>query len=482
MQLHPVGRSARPRRGRRRRRGARPRDLGPRGAGRGGRGGPGGADRALRRRRRPGGARAPGCAPGRRRASCPRATGSRCRSRTTGRTWRSWPRRWGTDVAGVVARHTRDRVRRGVLRLRARASPTCPGCRRSSPYPGWSRRARGCRPGRSAWPAAGAASTRPRRRAGGGCSGRTDATLWDQDARPAGAAAARAPGWCSSRDDRLHVLATGPLVTVQDRGRPGLAHLGVARAGALDAPGRRARQPDRRQRRRTPPCSRSCSAASSCAPTPAAGWRSPAPAGDRTPRGRVAPGRRDAPGRDADDRGVQLRRGRRRDRRAAGARLAVHRHARLGRAAPGRARRRAAGGGAARSTAGRSTPRVRRARAAAGARRSARRLVRRRRARPALRDAVRRRRGLQPDRAAPRRARRCRGGASDELPSEGMVLGAVQVPPSGRADRVPRRPPADRRLPGAGGRRRGRPVAVRAAAAGRAGAVHSGSVGRASTG
>ena len=34
----------------------------------------------------------------------------------------------------------------------------------------------------------------------------------------------------------LHVLATGPLVTVQDRGRPGLAHLGVARAGALDAP------------------------------------------------------------------------------------------------------------------------------------------------------------------------------------------------------------------------------------------------------
>jgi biotin-dependent carboxylase-like uncharacterized protein len=34
----------------------------------------------------------------------------------------------------------------------------------------------------------------------------------------------------------LHVLATGPLVTVQDRGRRGLAHLGVPRAGALDAP------------------------------------------------------------------------------------------------------------------------------------------------------------------------------------------------------------------------------------------------------
>ncbi|WP_028644579.1 biotin-dependent carboxyltransferase family protein [Nocardioides sp. URHA0020] len=34
----------------------------------------------------------------------------------------------------------------------------------------------------------------------------------------------------------LHVLATGPLVTVQDRGRLGLAHLGVARGGALDGP------------------------------------------------------------------------------------------------------------------------------------------------------------------------------------------------------------------------------------------------------
>jgi len=34
----------------------------------------------------------------------------------------------------------------------------------------------------------------------------------------------------------LHVLAAGPLTLVQDRGRPGLAHLGVPRAGALDAP------------------------------------------------------------------------------------------------------------------------------------------------------------------------------------------------------------------------------------------------------
>jgi biotin-dependent carboxylase-like uncharacterized protein len=34
----------------------------------------------------------------------------------------------------------------------------------------------------------------------------------------------------------LHVLDAGVLTTVQDRGRTGLAHLGVPRAGALDAP------------------------------------------------------------------------------------------------------------------------------------------------------------------------------------------------------------------------------------------------------
>ena len=34
----------------------------------------------------------------------------------------------------------------------------------------------------------------------------------------------------------IDVLETGPLVTVQDRGRFGLAHLGVPRAGVLDAP------------------------------------------------------------------------------------------------------------------------------------------------------------------------------------------------------------------------------------------------------
>lgn len=35
---------------------------------------------------------------------------------------------------------------------------------------------------------------------------------------------------------RLQVVRTGPLLTVQDLGRPGWAHLGVPRSGALDAP------------------------------------------------------------------------------------------------------------------------------------------------------------------------------------------------------------------------------------------------------
>lgn len=34
----------------------------------------------------------------------------------------------------------------------------------------------------------------------------------------------------------ISVLTAGPLTTVQDRGRPGFAHLGVPRAGALDRP------------------------------------------------------------------------------------------------------------------------------------------------------------------------------------------------------------------------------------------------------
>src|SRR4029453_3866743 len=34
----------------------------------------------------------------------------------------------------------------------------------------------------------------------------------------------------------IEVVRAGPMTTVQDQGRPGYAHLGVPRSGALDAP------------------------------------------------------------------------------------------------------------------------------------------------------------------------------------------------------------------------------------------------------
>ena len=34
----------------------------------------------------------------------------------------------------------------------------------------------------------------------------------------------------------IEIIRSGPLSTVQDLGRPGLAHLGVPRSGALDVP------------------------------------------------------------------------------------------------------------------------------------------------------------------------------------------------------------------------------------------------------
>ena len=65
--------------------------------------------------------------------------------------------------------------------------------------------------------------------------GRTDAALLGPDPGPAGAAGTGHPGEVRARMS-LHVVNAGALTTVQDRGRFGLAHLGVPRAGALDAP------------------------------------------------------------------------------------------------------------------------------------------------------------------------------------------------------------------------------------------------------
>ncbi len=81
--------------------------------------------------------------------------------------------------------------------------------------------------------------------------GRTDAVLWDADRDPpallspglrvrfrpvdrlSGAAPPSRPDWLRESGP-IEVLQPGPLTTVQDLGRPGLAHLGVPRGGAAD--------------------------------------------------------------------------------------------------------------------------------------------------------------------------------------------------------------------------------------------------------
>ncbi len=141
---------------------------------------------------------------------------------------------WGTDEAGVVARHGEIEyvaafcgfapgfsylaglpVRLSVPRLES-PRPSVPAGSvglagalvrgLSDVVPGW------------------LAAPRPDRR-----------TAVGPGPRAAGAAAARDPGQVRGRMN-LHVIEAGTLTTVQDRGRTGLAHLGVPRAGALDAP------------------------------------------------------------------------------------------------------------------------------------------------------------------------------------------------------------------------------------------------------
>ena len=190
--------------------------------------------------------------------------------------------------------------------------------------------------------------------------------------------------------------------------------------GRARRPGRRARQPAGRQRRRTPPCSRCCSAGSVLRdrrrllgrrdrrrPAPR-----PAPSGcPPVPTLRVG-----HPG----DRAALLRRGRRRHRGRAGARLALDRHARRGSARRGS---RPATGCRWGGRPG-QPPRVRRApataaRAAADRAGAARRLVRRRRAGRAVRIAVRRRRPTRTGSGCVSTARRCRGAGTASSPARG---------------------------------------------------------------
>ena len=64
----------------------------------------------------------------------------------------------------------------------------------------------------------------------------------------------------------IEVVKPGLLTTVQDLGRPGYAHLGVARSGALDAPALDPRQPRSSATPTTRPAWRPRSPASPCVP------------------------------------------------------------------------------------------------------------------------------------------------------------------------------------------------------------------------
>ena len=284
----------------------------------------------------------------------------------------------------------------------------------------------------------------------------------------------------------------GPL---HDRAGPRPSRLGAPRRAALRRAGPargRPREPAGGQRRggrgagdhagrgvtltaRTRPLRRRHRRAS--ARCTVAGARAvPSPSRSRPPAG-------DAAAVGPATRGVRvLRRGGRRDRGPAGARLAVDRHpgryvgpppccapatcCRSGGptgtpAAPGR------GGGTAAPAAG----------CPAGARRTARRTgsTTRRRGTLTVR-AVHRVGAVQPGRPAARGRRRCehRRPGGGELPSEGLVLGAVQVPPSGQPLVFLHDHPTTGGYPVHGGRGPADDLwQLRAAAARRAGAVRA---------
>ena len=242
--------------------------------------------------------------------------------------------------------------------------------------------------------------------------------------------------------ERSLVVESPPALVGAPGPRPaGHAHLGVPRSGALDRPRAPAGQPPGGQPRGRGDAGDASAGGCGCAWAPDARWRSPGaqlavvvdgrrPATGR--RGRRAAGRCRArlgprcvgaaglPGRGGWDRGGTR------------AGVALHRHSRLGGPPPVRGGRRAPGRAPRWPGAARRGRRYRPRRAAArcGSSRAPGRLVRR--------GAVAALRGstyvvgsdIQPDRAAPRGSAR-EAARDDELPSEGMVLGAVQVPPAG---------------------------------------------------
>ena len=343
---------------------------------------------------------------------------------------------------------------------------------RAAPYPGSSRRGQRCRPGRSASPGPGAASTRRRRRAAGGCSAAPTRRCGTRPATGPALLRARDPGEvrgrmtlaCARRRRPDHRAGPGP-----DRAGPPRASRGPVRS---TRPAADAGQPAGRQRARRRRARGAARRARCCAPT-AACWVAVTGAGRHVEHGRAAEwlpagatlrvetpatGRADATSRSpAGSTSTRCSGSRSTDTLAwvgpprveAGAVLPVG--AADARAAAASTRPRPPGRGPLRITPG---PRADWFDDDALDR--------------LLRDAVRRGGRLQPGRAAPRRAAAAAACATGELRQRGDGARRGAGAAERAARRVPGRPPADRRLPGDRRRRRRRPVAVRPAAAGRA--------------
>ena len=141
---------------------------------------------------------------------------------------------WGCSPDEVVARHADHRLHLPLLRLRTRVRLPRRARRPTSRFRGWTAPRSRVEPGSVAiadrW-----CGIYPTASPGGWLViGRTDETLWDASRD---SPALLAPGTrvrLRGRAMSIEVLDPGPLSTLQDRGRTGWAHLGVARAGALD--------------------------------------------------------------------------------------------------------------------------------------------------------------------------------------------------------------------------------------------------------
>ncbi len=150
---------------------------------------------------------------------------------------------WGVSVPEVARIHAATEFRVAFCGF-APVSATSPAFPPATRCPAGRRRARPSRRARSRWRARTRASTRapPRRLAAdrhdrprpvGPHAGARGAAL----ARHARAFRPRGRDGAGDMTDRaLSVVRAGALTTVQDRGRPGHAHLGVPHSGALDGP------------------------------------------------------------------------------------------------------------------------------------------------------------------------------------------------------------------------------------------------------